>query len=424
MTKPHIHVSGVGGVGMNAVAQLLLTKGFRVTGSDRFYDQGVSLPVLNQLTALGLELFPQDGNILSPATQALVISTAVEADNAERVRATELEIPERHRAEVLADACAGRPLAAVAGTSGKTTCTGWLGWVLTECGLDPTMVNGGGITQWKDDRTPGNVRLGAEDAWWVMEVDESDRSLLNFYPKVALINTISEDHHSLDDTIALFRDFASQVSDCIVCGPGVATYLKGTGRELKEVTEPLDVPLPGDHNAWNAAAVLEMAKVCGVSEEEALPSVKSFPGVERRLELCSSQGQGPRVYDDYAHNPEKLLAAIRAVRPEDGRCVVLWRPHGFAPLKQNFNAYVRTFCEGLRSKDELLLLPVFYAGGTAPKGVGSRELGAALKQAGVQVQVLSGYPDTVRLAWEDVLLVAGARDPALPAFARRIGSQG
>ena len=190
-----------------------------------------------------------------------------------------------------------------------------------------------------------------------------------------------------------------------------------------EVREAVPVELPGDHNAWNAAAVLEMARACGCEEARALAAIRTFAGVERRLELCSPPGQGPRVFDDYAHNPEKLFAAIRAVRPEKGRLVVLWRPHGFAPLQQNFEAFVQTFAEGLRDQDELRLLPVFYAGGTAPKGVGSEDLAGALRGRGVQADVMETYPDRMPLAEEDVLLVAGARDPELPAFARRMGQR-
>jgi len=421
--RSHVHVSGVGGVGMNAVAQLMLADGVRVTGSDRFADQGVSLPVLDALTGLGLELVPQDGRAITPDTRALVLSTAVEADNPERVRARELQVPERHRSEVLADYAARGPLAAVAGTSGKTTCTGWLGWVLAACGLDPNLVNGGGITAWKRPAVPGNVRVGGKDAWWVVEVDESDRSLLRFSPRVALVNTISEDHHSMDETIRLFRTFASQVAEVVVCGPGVARHLRGTGPELVEVDAPFRVPLPGDHNAWNAAAVLTMARACGCEEEPAKAAVRSFPGVERRLERCSPPGPGPSVYDDYAHNPEKLLAAIRAVIPEGGRLTVVWRPHGFAPLRQNFDAFVDAFSQGLRGEDRLRLLPVFYAGGTAPRGVDSEALARSLRGRGVDATVMEDYPESLELGSEDVLLVAGARDPELPTFAHRMGRQ-
>jgi UDP-N-acetylmuramate--alanine ligase len=407
---------------MNAVAQLLLSQGFQVSGSDRFADQGVHLPVLDALQDLGLKLVPQDGGGLREDTAALVLSSAVEADNPERLRAKALGVPERHRAEMLAEICGRGPLAAVAGTSGKTSCTGWLAWILEQCGRDPNMVNGGGVIAWRNRGLPGNVRIGGKKDWWVVEVDESDRSLLNFNPQVALINTISEDHHSMADTVELFRTFASRVTDALVCGPGVAALLEGTGPRLIEVQAPLEVPLPGRHNAWNAAAAVEMAVVCGAPRNGAVEAARTFPGVERRLEVCSLPGAGPRVYDDYAHNPEKLLAAIQAVQPETGRLVMVWRPHGFAPLTQNFDAYVEAFAVGMRGSDRLHLLPVFYAGGTAPSGVGSEDLADALRTRGVTAGVMDSYPESIGLQPEDVLLVAGARDPQLPVFAHRMGA--
>lgn len=426
LRKPRqAHVSGVGGVGMNAIAQLLVADGYRVTGSDRFLDQGARLPVFDALEACGVELTPQDGAALSPETEALVISTAVEADNPERLRAAELGVPERHRAEVLADHALRGPLAAIAGTSGKTSCAGWLGWVLAECGLDPNVVNGGGILGWKTATRPGNVRIGEAGNWWVVEVDESDRSLLRFDPEVALINTVTADHYPLEETVSLFRDFAARVSTTIVCGQGVRKLLEGDPRitaELMEAGDPIAVDLPGEHNAFNAAAVLAVAAACGCDPEKAGRALRTFPGVERRLERCSPAGSGPAVFDDYAHNPEKIAAAMRAVRPEGGRLVALWRPHGFAPLRQNFEALAKAFAENLRLGDEAWILPVFYAGGTAPKGLEGEDLARRIRELGGEATGLKGCPERVELGERDVLLVMGARDPELPRFARSVGN--
>ncbi len=423
MMKKHVHVSGVGGVGMNAIAQLLARDGCRVTGSDRFLDQGVELPVFGMLRGLGVKMVPQDGSALTRETGALVISTAVEADNPERLRAKEWGVVEKHRAEVLAEFTRRGPLAAIAGTSGKTSCTGWLGWTLAACGMKPNVVNGGGILGWKGPEAPGNVLWNHPENRWVAEVDESDRSLLRFDPEVALINTLTADHHSLDDTIDLFREFAGRVKRTIVCGPGVKKYVSGVEAELIEINQPLAVNLPGAHNEWNAAAVLAMAEACGCTREAALKGIHSFRGVERRLELCSREGEGPKVYDDYAHNPEKIEAAIRAVQPEKGQLTVLWRPHGFAPLKQNFEAFADAFAGTLRPQDHALILPVFYAGGTAPTGIHSGDLVEALQGRGCQATLLADYPEGWKGGEEDVLLVMGARDPQLPVFAQKAGQR-
>ncbi len=421
---PHVHVSGVGGVGMNAIAQLYAADGWRVSGSDRFWDQGESLPVFDALKALGVELLPQDGAALTAETRALIISSAVEADNPERVRAASLGIPEVHRAAALAEFTQRGDLASIAGTSGKTTCSGWLGWVLAECGLDPNVVNGGGILGWKNPASPGNVRLGPPGNVWVAEVDESDKSLLRFSPRWALITTLTADHWPLDETIGLFRDFAARVRETIVCGPGVAAQLRGDPRiraELLEVGQGIDTPLPGEHNRINAACVLRLAEYCGADPQLARRALATFQGIERRLQRCSPPGSSAAVFDDYGHNPEKIAAAIRAVQTQTGRVTVLWRPHGFAPLRQNFEALATAFADTLRAQDEAWILPVFYAGGTAPKGIEGADLAAAIGRQGKKALALEQYPATVDLAAGDVLLVMGARDPELPRFAERIG---
>ena len=421
-----VHVSGVGGVGMNAVAQLLLARGYRVSGSDRFADQGVHLPVLDALLALGVDLVPQDGRAITDETAALVLSTAVESTNPERVRAAALQVPEIHRSAVLSHCAAGGRLAAIAGTSGKTTCTGWLGRVLEVCGLDPTVVNGGGVLNWKSARRPGNVRLGEDPAgWWVVEVDESDGSLLGFHPEVALITGMSPDHHSAAETLDLFRRFARQVSRTIVCGPGVKAVLENTPgirARLVEAEAEISVDLPGAHNARNAASVVAMAEACGAAGSAAREALGSFAGVERRLERCTPARAPVQVYDDYAHNPEKIAAAIQAVRPEGGRLTVCWRPHGFTPLRQNFEALRDAFVTNLRPRDRAVIFPVFYAGGIVPDGPEGADFAQALQAAGVAAQFLPDYPETLCMETGDVLLVTGARDPELPRFAARMAA--
>lgn len=405
---------------MNAIAQLLAADGAQVTGSDRFLDQGVELPVFNALRSLGVRLVPQDGAVLTAETEALVLSTAVEAVNPERRRAAELGIPERHRSEVLAEFTRRGRLAAVAGTSGKTTCTGWLGVVLEAGGLNPNVVNGGGVLNWKTPQCPGNVRLGDPEGWWVTEVDESDKSLLRFDPDIALITTLTADHYGLEETVELFRDFARRVKRTILCGPGVRRYLEGAPgihSRLEDVGDAIPVSMPGEHNARNAASVAAAAEACGMKRPAAREALHLFQGVERRLERA-----GPGVYDDYAHNPEKIAAAIRAVQPENGRLIALWRPHGFAPLRQNFEALAAAFAEALRPGDEAWILPVFYAGGTAPAGVQGADLAGAITARGRTARSLDDYPKQPELAPGDVLLVMGARDPELPRFAARMGA--
>ena len=212
----HVHVAGVGGVGMSALAQALAWGGARVTGSDRLWDRGVEMPVWEGLRRAGVELVRQDGSGVDAETSAVVYSTAVEEGNPDFAAARRFGVPLRHRAEMLAGLAEGKRVAAVAGTAGKTTTTGMAGWVLEQVGMDPTVVNGGGLVDWASGGLPGNARRGGET--WVLEVDESDRSLLEFRPAWSVLTNISQDHFSLEEVRALFREYAGRVTEGVVCG--------------------------------------------------------------------------------------------------------------------------------------------------------------------------------------------------------------
>lgn len=426
--RQHVHVSGVAGVGMNAIAQVLLADGLRVTGSDRFADQGESLPVLEKLQALGLELVRQDGMAIGKETRGLIVSTAVEADNPERLAAAANKVQEFHRSDVLASFARRGPLVAVAGTSGKTTCTGMLAFVLTECGVPCNMVDGGSVVNWVEADAIGNVRLARATDPWVVEVDESDRSLLNFDPDFALMTTVAADHFDVETTIHLFQRFLTRIRSDIICTAEIREILglvEDKRVKCVDVSYPPELRIPGRHNRFNAALCKAMAIRLGAEPAAADAALQRFRGMERRLEKVTPLDNAWTVYDDYGHNPEKIAAAMDAVSPANGRLCAIWRPHGFAPLRNNLNALADAIARSLRRDDVCYLLPVFFAGGTVQSDVNSAELQGLLAAAGCQAQVFattSELEGAVR-AWRsvgDVLLVMGARDPDLPRLARRL----
>ena len=238
----HFHVVGIAGVGMSALAQALLNAGHAVSGSDRFLDQGRdNLGVLETLRRAGARLLPQDGSGVTARTTAVVVSSAIEADNPDLAAAHRLGVPVRHRAELLAELVAGHRLLAIAGTAGKTTTTALVGHLLAELGADPSVVNGGVVLGWQRPDALGSARRGRTDLW-VLETDESDRSLLRFAPDWAIITNISKDHFELPEVVALFRLFAAQVKTGIVCGPGVADLLTRTAAETALKQEEMGVP--------------------------------------------------------------------------------------------------------------------------------------------------------------------------------------
>jgi UDP-N-acetylmuramate-alanine ligase len=437
----HYHISGVAGVGMSALAQAMIDQGFQVSGSDRFHDQGKSIPVLDQLVRYGVELLPQDGTGIRTDTAGLVVSTAIEEDNPEIQRARALNTPIVHRAKMLAQfANRAEHCIAIAGTAGKTTTTGMVGWVLEQAGADPSVVNGGAVVDWAGDEQVGNTRKGG-NRYWVVEVDESDKSLLNFSPHSAVITNISRDHFGLDETVELFREFAQSVSGPIFCGAGVRALLEGAHTDLREPAfEPrqndgvwafslgeheIALPrMPGRHNAENAFHAALLCRELGVDEATIAEALHRFSGIERRLQVV---GNGdPLVIDDYAHNPAKIQAAWNTMAERSERILACWKPHGFGPLAAMQDELAEMFRETMRPDDRLWILPVFYAGGTAGSDFDGETFAKQLISLGIAAAYARDY-DALQKIWTDesragdTLLCMGARDPDLPVFARTLG---
>ena len=382
------HLIGIGGVGMSALATALVRLGDEVTGADRT----LGSPNIRFLESLGVRVFPDDGSGVDAATDEVIVSTAIEADNPGLKRAEELGIAVTHRAKALARALAGYRLVAVVGTCGKSTVTAMLGHVLAECGLDPMCVNGANVPGWQ-----GAVRFGRGE-FAVAEVDESDRSLVAFSPYAAIVTNASADHYSKEEMDEVFDAF---VKDC----PGPVIDARG------------EVYRPQDYNRQNASLAVRMAVALGCDRAQAEAAMASFGGVERRL-----QRYGERVYDDYAHNPEKLRAMwlTLAERHPGGICVV-WRPHGYAPLRKMLSALSEMFNEVVRPQDRLLLLPVYDAGGTADRSINSEALAKLVRRAELVASPEDAFERIASsISSFDAFVTAGARDPGLPGLARKI----
>ena len=387
------HLIGIGGVGMSALATALVRLGEEVTGADR----NLSTPNIAFLQSLGVKCFPDDGSGVDPSTGEVIVSTAIEMDNPGLLRAKELGIPVTHRAKALARALSGRRLVAVVGTCGKSTVTAMLGHVLAECGLDPFCVNGANVPGWE-----GAVRFG-RGALAVAEVDESDRSLVAFSPYAAIVTNASADHYSKEEMDEVFDAFVKSCDGPVVDG--------------RAVYGEADVSALGRHNRNNAFLALEMAKALGCDEARARAALMTFKGVERRL-----QPHGSNVFDDYAHNPEKLRAmwTTLAERYEGGLCVV-WRPHGYAPLRKMMDALAEMFNATIRPQDRLLLLPVYDAGGTTDRSINSDALAAKVARC----ELVRDHDDAFRwisshASGFSAFATCGARDPELPVLAERI----
>ena len=431
------HLIGIGGVGMSALATALAKLGDTVTGADRTLDT----PNIRFLESLGVKVFPDDGSGIDAATDEVIVSTAIEETNPGLRKARGLGIPVTHRAKALARTLVGHRLVAVVGTCGKSTVTAMLGHVLAECGLDPLCVNGANVPGWD-----GAVRFGRGE-YAVAEVDESDRSLVAFSPYAAIVTNASADHYSKEEMDAVFDAFVKDCKGPVVDGRKGSGGLGSLGG--LEGSGSLEVPVPGRHNRQNAELAVRMAVALGVKLSDAVAAMKTFRGVERRLQLITPpqppqpsklpklpeppkppQPPQPAVYDDYAHNPEKLKAmwTTLAEKYPQGICAI-WRPHGYAPLRKMKDALAAMFAETIRPQDRLLLLPVYDAGGTTDRSINSDALVAAVAHAnaatGARVELVADLD--AAYGWcaahrgdFGCFVTCGARDPGLPVLARRL----
>ena len=308
---------------------------------------------------------------------------------------------------------------AVAGTAGKTTTTGLLGWIFECLGEDPSVYNGAGVVNWRTTTAPGNVRKGNSDLW-IIEADESDRSLLNFHPTHSIITNISRDHFELEELHALFNQFESQTAEITVRGASfrAADFL------LSQMN-PRDVPMLGKHNLENAGCAARLCYEMGMDMERVVDAISQFQGIERRLEIIGNP-DGITIIDDYAHNPAKIEAALTALPGQPNTIHAYWRPHGFTPLHQAQDELIQVFKRA--QPKSLFILPVYYAGGTVERKTDSEEFVGRLKSCGIEARLV---PDYDRLERElkqcatagDSILGMGARDPELPQFAKRLAAE-
>jgi UDP-N-acetylmuramate--alanine ligase len=391
-----IHIIGIGGTGMNGIAQLAAHAGYQVSGSDR----ATGLPIFQALEKMGVRIVPQDGSGITTDTAAVVYSTAIESDNPDIVKANKLGIMPLHRADMLTKLCEGKEVIAVAGTAGKSTVTGLLGWIFQCLGKDPTVYCGASM-----NNVGASVRYGTGP--WIIEADESDRSFLKFHPHHAIITNIAEDHFSLAELHQLFAQFEAQVSGTVV---------------KKAERFDIKIPVLGKHNVENVNNALTLCKALGFDMQKCIEAVGSFKGIERRLERV-----GAKVIDDFAHSPVKIAAALEAVSGEFPAFSAYWRPHGYTPLFQLADGLIEVFSTHSKNRpsDRLYILPVYFAGGTVNIKITSEQFVERLQAAGVPAEFVPDFQALEKRLLDAGLPVLGmgARDPELPLFARRLAAK-
>lgn len=415
---------GVGGSGMSALAVVTASKGVTVLGSDRNYDRGLFPEHFAKLESQGISMVPQDGSAVTKDIDAVIVSSAVEPSIPDVAQAQSLNIPIIKRAELLSRLANAVPSVTVAGTNGKSTVTGMIGWILHSCGLAPTIINGGMLLNFGN-----NAVIGKGDRM-VLETDESDGSVALFKADIAVLTNISEDHKDMAELKSIFRQYLSQSKrqvlnrDCPVVSEIGKDFPDALWYGIDDDRKNLDLIVPGHHNRSNALAAIAAASLCGVDENDAIKSMRDFKGIQSRLEVIG-RCKDITVIDDFGHNPDKIAASLRTLKESKTRLILMYQPHGFGPTKRQKDALIAVFSEYLTTSDIFYMPEIFYAGGTADKSISSRDIIEPLSQQGLDARFIESKAEIQNNILNeakagDVICIMGARDDSLRLMARDI----
>ena len=454
MTESTVFFCGIGGSGMLPLASIVRATGTHVAGSDRSLDAGRVGSKFEYLRSLGIKLFPQDGSGLQPG-MTLVTSAAVEDTIPDVVRARELGLEHVTRPQFLAQLLnAAQRSVAVGGTSGKSTVTGMIGWILYAAHRQPTVMNGAVMKNFVTPSAPFASALVGDPQLFVSEVDESDGSIALYRPEVAVLTNISLDHKEMGELRSLFAAFLLRArkavvnlddpetraladvlpeANCVGYGfdsPGArfmgkALELTASGSRFTVIAgdeqQAVTLNVPGRHNASNALAAIAVAHQLGVPLAESAAALERFEGLKRRLETVGTAG-GVTVIDDFAHNPDTIDASLATLRARPGRLLIMFQPHGYGPLTKMGDELASSFATGMAADDKLFLPDPVYQGGTVERTRGSDWLAQEVRAKGGKSEHIPDRADIREaLLWDarpgDRIVIMGARDDSLSEFA-------
>jgi UDP-N-acetylmuramate--alanine ligase len=440
-TSQHAHFIGIGGIGMSGIAEILLSLGMKVSGSD--LRRG---PVTDRLAQLGATIYEGHESGHVAAATVVVTSSAVGATNPEVVEAHARKIPVIQRAEMLAELMRLKYGIAIAGMHGKTTTTSMVASVLSAGGLDPTVVVGGRV-----DALGSNARLGTTQ-YLVAEADESDRSFLKLSPILAVVTNLDREHmdcyHDMADVEQAFLAFMDKVPfygaiTACVDNPQLAAILPRARRRVftygiaaeadfrleflvaGDVTSdvarfarfqvhtaagplgPFELHVPGRHNVLNATAAVAIAHQLGVPADKIADGLNRFRGVDRRFQL-RGRARGVTVVDDYGHHPTEIRATLAAAR-ECGhkRIFVIFQPHRFSRTKDLLDEFAGAF----KDADTVVVLPIYAASeepipGVTAESLANRIQGPAVRYAPEFAAAIAAIKSEAREG--DLILTLGA----------------
>jgi len=454
---------------MSALAQFHAAAAQRggglATGSDRAFDCAERDAIRGCLEAAGVRIVPQDGGFPSAcpgrSCDGVVASTAVESDVPDHRTALDCGIPVWHRSELLAAYVREHRTVAVSGTSGKSTVTAMVWSILDACGLQPGLLTGGPLVALQEKDMLGNAHPAgpAPDGmapWLVIEADESDGSLVRYEPHVGVILNLGMDHKPPTEVLEMFTIFAARTRGRVVVaatdnlrslrdgaitfgisespaeGPDFAAenlvHLAGSVAFTLQGVR-FSVPQPGLHTVLNAVAAIAACAGVGVPLGDMVSPLANFRGVTRRFQSLGS-AQGVEVIDDFAHNPDKLAAALATARGRlegvgSGRLLAVFQPHGFGPTRFLRDPLTAALADGLRPDDILWLPEIYFAGGTVVRDISAADLASDIRTQGARAHFVPRRQDLPALiAAEarpgDLVLIMGARDPSLTELGKAV----
>lgn len=445
---------GVAGTGMSAIAQYLSGRGESVSGSDRLFSKSEKSETQLQLEKAGIECFFQDGSGITESTDAVIVSTAIEESNVEYQKALQLNIPIIRRSKILAQISDEVKTIAVGGTSGKSTTTAMIFHILQKCGKEPSLITGAGLSTLQKQGLIGNAYNGKGE-WLVIESDESDGSIVNYNPEIALLLNVERDHKEEEELLQLFSTFKSHTKKAFIVNsnypitmslsqndeynfgtkgnPGIkGSDFRQDGFRISFKVNGIDCQLDaiGEHNMENALAAIAAAVQSGVTLNEAVEAIKDFSGIYRRASLIwADHTRHLYVVDDFAHNPSEVASAIRACQSISTKVIAYFQPHGFGPLRFMHKELAELVADRLRTNDIFIIGDVYYAGGTVNRDISPEIVSRAIQGSGknaffakekesCKAEILRHIPEK-----DCTILIMGARDPKLSEYAQSVAME-
>ncbi len=429
----HIHFIGIGGVSMSALASILLSKGYKITGSD----SGNNV-YIERLKAKGVEVFSCHEEKNAVGADAIIYSAAIKEDNPERLYAAKNGILSLERSALLGEIEDMFPCPIdISGTHGKTSTTGMLAHIYTEAETDPTVLIGGDLSILN-----GNMRIGNGD-FFISEACEYHRSFLDFHPAIAIILDIEEDHldyyKDIDDIKSAFHDFALLAKKAVVINADDKNTLDAVSGIKNIITTSktqkadfyaeniekgpygeysfdvfhkdkfltrVSLSVPGLHHVSNALCSFAAAFISGIEPEKIAKGLNSFKGAKRRFELKGEE-KGIRVYDDYAHHPTEIKATFDALSGFSGNKFIIFQPHTYTRTKTLFD----DFCRVLSEADNLTLLPIYAAREKDPGDISSSMIKDRIEDSFMAKDFSDAKNHVLSLVKEgDIVMTVGAGD--------------